>query len=73
MMLDNDELDFDDGQDHITGKCTQCGEICTSMTFDNGIGPYDHFGHCGTHHEWVEVSPCCQAEINEDYLDEEDE
>ena len=52
----------DDG-DHIDGICADCGKPCTSITIDDGIGSYEYWGAKGTHHDYVEASPCCQAEV----------
>ena len=65
-----DERD-DDGT-HLTGVCADCGEACTSVTVDNGIGHYEYWGATGIHHQYDEVSPCCQGEvIDEPELEEE--
>ena len=59
---DWDEYPEDEGE-HIDGVCEACGEKCTSVTQDDGIGPFEYWGSKGVHHEYVEVSPCCQAEV----------
>ena len=62
---DWDEFPEVDEGDHIEGICADCGEACTSITIDDGIGPYEFWGSKGTHHEYVEASPCCLAEVLE--------
>ena len=51
--------------DHITGWCEDCGAEVTSVTVDNGIGHYEYWGATGIHHQYDEVSPCCQGEVLE--------
>lgn len=58
--------------DHITGFCADCHEHCTSVTQDDGIGSYEYWGSKGVHHEYVEVSPCCAAEVLETLYREPD-
>lgn len=70
---DRDEVYDERDDEHIHGWCEACGSECTSVTQDDGIGPYEYFGARGTHHDYVEVSPCCQAEVleNEPELEHE--
>ncbi len=56
-MNDNDTC-------HIDGTCAECGAICTSITIDIGIGAYEFWGYRGTHIQYEEVSPCCEAEVS---------
>jgi len=48
------------------GICTSCGEECEGTISDEGIGAYEYWGFCGTHHDYVRVSSCCGSEIAED-------
>lgn len=43
------------------GICSQCGRACTATVVDFGIGPYEFWGHLGDHHDYQQVSPCCEA------------
>jgi len=47
------------------GICDECGIECDSVTVDEGIGPYEYWGSCGVHHNYVDRSPCCHAEVVE--------
>jgi hypothetical protein len=54
-----------DDEGHIEGWCEDCKKPCVSVTEDQGIGSYEFWGARGMHHDYVEVSPCCQAEVIE--------
>lgn len=56
----------EDEAEHLTGWCSECGKACTSVTVDEGIGPYEYWGSRGTHHDYVEESPCCNAPMSEE-------
>lgn len=58
--------DRDDGRNHVSGFCSACGEECTSVTIDEGIGAYEYWGAPGNDVQLVEVSPCCEAEVEEE-------
>ena len=62
-------MDAGDGRDHISGFCSHCGEECTSITRDEGVGAYEYWGSKGVHHDYVEVSPCCDAEVQSEPLE----
>ena len=47
----------------VEGWCEECGDACSGVLVDQGIGPYEYWGSRGTHHDWVVVSPCCEAGI----------
>lgn len=47
------------------GICDECGEECTAIVTDMGIGSYEYWGAKGVHHDWAVVSPCCEAEVVE--------
>lgn len=49
----------------MQGICNECGIECDSVVEDHGIGPYEFWGSRGNHHDYVEVSPCCSAEVVE--------
>ena len=58
------DYDYDyDEPEGTSGICSACGEACTSVMVDEGIGSYEYWGATGTHHEWQEVSPCCHEEV----------
>ena len=43
--------------------CTECGEPCTVVIVDTGIGYYEYGDEVSIHHEYFEVSDCCEAEV----------
>lgn len=45
------------------GYCDDCGLPCYGIIIDEGIGPYEYWGYCGVHHDYVYRSHCCEAEI----------
>jgi len=51
---------------HVTGRCRACGEPCTSVTVDYGIGAYEYHGARGYDSRPAEVSPCCEDVVVED-------
>lgn len=60
--------DWDDRRDFYepeeeTGRCTECGENCTVIGVDNGIGPYEFWGQKGTDVQIDLVSNCCEAKV----------
>ena len=46
-----------------TGWCSECHEECFYKTIDQGLGPYEYWGYKGVHHDYVEASSCCEAEV----------
>jgi len=48
-----------------SGICSECGNACTATVIDDGIGPYEFWGERGVHHDYHQVSPCCEAEVVE--------
>ena len=50
---------------HYNGICSDCGLECETVTEDQGIGAYEYWGARDVHHDYVEVSPCCGAEVVE--------
>jgi hypothetical protein len=50
--------------DEETGTCSHCGEHCTVIGVDDGIGPYEFWGQKGRHVDIVQVSNCCEAKVN---------
>jgi len=54
-----------DCEDMPYGICSRCGNGCTAVWIDFGIGPYEFWGDRGTHHDYQVVSPCCEAEMAE--------
>lgn len=52
-----------DHEEMKEGICEECGRECTAVIRDFGIGPYEFWGHCSTHHDYHAVSPCCEADV----------
>ena len=46
------------------GTCMDCGEECDFYMEDMGIGSYEYWGAKGVDVHWVEVSCCCDAEVD---------
>lgn len=42
--------------------CKECGEECTLVKIDDGIGSYEFWGHKGFHHDYRIGSKCCEAD-----------
>jgi hypothetical protein len=47
------------------GICSDCGRYVRAVVIDNGIGPYEFWGQRGVHHDYVQASPCCHADVVE--------
>ncbi len=45
------------------GICESCGEFCSPVPVDCGIGPYEYWGATGIHKDIQMLSPCCEAEV----------
>jgi len=79
MRHNEDDEDFsyedDEPGSGVEGRCSCCGEVCTSVVRDLGIGSYEFWGHKSVHHDYQVVSPCCDAEMKplEDEEDDGDE
>ena len=43
-------------QEHF---CLSCDDYCALKVVDNGIGPYEFWGDCRTHHDYSTESYCC--------------
>lgn len=43
--------------------CMSCGDECREARVDFGIGPYEYWGDRGVHHDYANVSDCCEAEV----------
>lgn len=41
--------------------CEECGKECEPVSVDFGIGSYEYWGAPGVHHDYQDVSPCCEA------------
>lgn len=54
-----------DHEDMPSGICEDCGEVCTAVMRDFGIGSYEFWGARGVHTDYQPVSPCCEAPIVE--------
>lgn len=46
--------------------CTGCGEGCTVVEVDFGVGHYEYWGAPGFHRDVQRVSNCCEAPIRDD-------
>lgn len=52
-------------------RCHSCGTADPeTISIDEGIGPYEFHGATGWHHNWVEVTECCEAEFSDMETDE---
>jgi len=60
---DRDRYEDADDNDAVTGICDSCGEECSSICVDQGIGPYEYWGAKGCHHDYQNVSPCCEDAV----------
>ncbi len=49
--------------DEPFGACSDCGESCSGILVDFGIGPYEYGSYSGCDEMWLWSSPCCEAEI----------
>ena len=45
------------------GVCSSCGEECTAVTEDHGIGVYEYGSERARDVRLSEVSPCCEGEV----------
>lgn len=47
-------------------RCHACGAANPdTKQIDDGIGPYEYFGATGVHHNWVDVTECCEADLSD--------
>jgi len=53
--------------------CTECGELCNAKDVDFGIGAYEYWGQRCVDRNIQTVSDCCEAEIRDYPLEEDDE
>ena len=60
-MLDGTFFDKDDPPQ---GFCPNCGDECSGILIDVGIGPYEYWGSCGVDTQLVWVSPCCEEDLS---------
>jgi hypothetical protein len=56
-------------------RCKECGEECSVVRVDFGIGAYEYWGATGTDINPQDVSNCCEADVlfpieNYDYTTE---
>jgi len=54
-----------ESEDMPSGICEDCGHFCIAVVRDFGIGPYEYWGARGNHHDYQQVSPCCEVSIVE--------
>ena len=62
MREDEGSLDCDDDLPG-SGWCVECGQECTPIAVDNGIGSYDYWGATGVHTQIDIESDCCNADV----------
>jgi len=53
--------------------CTECNESCNAKDVDFGIGAYEYWGYKSVDRNIQTVSDCCEAEIRDYPLEEDDE
>ena len=58
--IDPSDIEYDE---RLQGGGLACGEECTAVTVDFGIGPYECWGARGNDVQLEEVSPCCEDEV----------
>jgi hypothetical protein len=49
--------------------CSACGNSCTPIMVDFGIGYYEYWGATGVHRDIQEVSDCCESGVVTDQKD----
>ena len=62
--FDVDPSDYEDGLPE--GFCKNCGEPCTAISVDEGIGPYEYWGMRGNDSRVCIVSPCCHDDVTQE-------
>lgn len=45
--------------------CTECGQECTVIEVDFGIGAYEYWGATGYDSQICDVSDCCEADTQD--------
>lgn len=45
------------------GICKNCGEPCTAISVDEGIGVHEYWGMRGNDSRVCIVSPCCHDDV----------
>ena len=69
--VDPSDIEYDE---RTQGICASCGEECTAITEDHGIGPYEYGSIRPVDIRLVEESPCCGEEvISQEEYDERQE
>ncbi len=70
--VDPSDIEYDE---RTQGVCKSCGEECTAVTEDHGIGPYEYGSIRAVDVRLVEESPCCGEDVitQEEYDDTENE
>jgi hypothetical protein len=53
--------------DMLDGYCFSCGDPAVETPTDVGIGPYEFGGSPGIHEDVRLVSPCCEAQVVQEY------
>ena len=58
--IDPSDIEYDE---RTQGICSSCGEECTAITEDHGIGVYEYGSERAVDVRLAEVSPCCGDEV----------
>lgn len=53
--------------------CEECRQPCEGVKRDFGIGRYEYWGHMCSDHNWQFVSECCDGDLLDDLVVEEDD
>jgi hypothetical protein len=62
-----DEKEFDESEPTYC-ICPDCQEESTVIAIDDGYGLTEAWGVTNLHEDWVRVSNCCKAEIDDSDL-----
>lgn len=57
----------------MTYYCSECNKECDAVEMDFGIGPYEFWGFMGSHHNWQWVSQCCEGDLLDQPIEEEND
>lgn len=68
IEMNEPDLDADEGR---YGFCPTCGMNVQSVRVDFGIGAIEYWGAHGTHHDWRDVCPICDADVTAPQRDDE--
>lgn len=60
-----DDLYYDPEDYEERGVCSYCGNTCSVVVVDMGIGPYHYGSEIDTDIQEVKLSNCCKAFLKE--------